>query len=67
MHFNLHLNLANSSENLAKNSNLQTKINFINSNANSKQNLNFNTLNSSTNLSKTNSNASLLKEFLKSI
>ena len=47
---NLHSNLINSSENLAKNSNLQTKLNLINLNANSKQNLNFNTLNSSENL-----------------
>ena len=47
---NLHSNLTNSSENLAKNSNLQTKLNLINLNANSKQNLNFNTLNLSENL-----------------
>ena len=47
---NLHSNLTNSSENLGKNSNLQTKLNLINLNANSKQNLNFNTLNSSENL-----------------
>ena len=47
---NLHSNLTNSSENLAKNSNLQAKLNLINSNANSKQNLNFNTLNLSENL-----------------
>ena len=60
---NLHLN---SSENLAKNSNLQTKFNLINSSTNSKQNLNFNTLNSSENL-KLNSNDSLLKELLKSV
>ena len=61
---NLHLN---SSENSGKNSNLQTKLNLINSNANSKQNLNFNTLNSNANLSKINSNDSLLKELLKSV
>ena len=47
---NLHSNLTNSSENLAKNSNLQAKFNLINSSTNSKQNLNFNTLNSSENL-----------------
>ena len=47
---NLHSNLINSSENLAKNSNLQTKLNLKILNANSKQNLNFNTLNSSENL-----------------
>ena len=47
---NLHSNLTNSSENLGKNSNLQTKLNLINSNANSKQNLNFNALNLSENL-----------------
>ena len=63
---NLHSNLTNSSENLAKNSNLQTKLNLINLHANSKQNLNFNTLNSSENL-KLNSNDSLLKELLKGI
>ncbi len=63
---NLHSNLTNSSENLAKNSNLQAKFNLINSSTNSKQNLNFNTLNSSENL-KLNSNDSLLKELLKSV
>ena len=52
LHSNSHSNLTNSSENLGKNSNLQTKINFINS---------------STNLSKTNSNGSLLKALLNSV
>ena len=52
LHLNSHSNLTNSSENLAKNSNLQTKINFINS---------------STNLSKTNSKDSLLKALLNSV
>ena len=33
---NLHSNLTNSSENLGKNSNLQTKLNLINSSTNSK-------------------------------
>ena len=47
---NLHSNLTNSSENLGKNSNLQTKLNLINSSTNSKQNLNFNALNLSENL-----------------
>ena len=63
---NLHSNLTNSSENLAKNSNLQTKFNLINSSTNSKQNLNFNTLNSSENL-KLNSNDSFLKALLNSV
>ena len=61
---NLHLN---SSENSGKNSNLQAKLKLINSHTNSKQNLNFNTLNSNANLSKINSNDSLLKELLKSV
>ena len=63
---NLHSNLTNSSENLGKNSNLQAKLNLINSSTNSKQNLNFNTLNLSENL-KLNSIDSLLKELLKSV
>jgi len=63
---NLHSNLTNSSENLAKNSNLQTKFNLINSSTNSKQNLNFNALNLSENL-KLNSNDSFLKSLLKSV
>lgn len=50
LHLNSHSNLTNLSENLGKNSNLQTKLNLINSSTNSKQNLNFNTLNSSENL-----------------
>ena len=52
LHLNSHSNLTNSSENLAKNSNLQTKLNLINSNAN---------------LSKTNSKDSLLKALLNSV
>ena len=52
LHLNSHSNLTNSSENLGKNSNLQTKFNLINSNAN---------------LSKTNSNDSLLKALLNSV
>ena len=63
----LHSNLTNSSENLGKNSNLQAKLNLINSSTNSKQNLNFNALNSNANLSKINSNDSLLKALLNSV
>ena len=64
---NLHSNLTNSSENSKENSNLQAKLNLINSSTNSKQNLNFNALNSNANLSKINSNDSLLKALLNSV
>ena len=52
LHSNSHSNLTNSSENSKENSNLQAKFNLINSNAN---------------LSKTNSNDSLLKALLNSV
>lgn len=58
LHSNSHSNVTNLSENSGKNSNLQTKLNLINLNANSKQNLNFNMLNS---------NDSFLKELLRSV
>ena len=67
LHSNSHSNLTNSNENSKENSNLQAKLNLINSSTNSKQNLNFNTLNSNANLSKTNSNDSLLKALLNSV